>query len=267
MPLIEHSNGYTVTEFQNRFITWHRTFTRDHNPPLLASSSLVHIHEWIPAIEPSSTIMKTLKKQGKNFFKFSTKYFEAVTVLTQNFTKDWSAKTRYHLSTTKKNPNLHLRLGTFDELATIMYSSQVPKYMHRFQLALAKTHLEKHPEDIEILVATIKNIPVACFVAGYCTDAQESSYLVGCFTKDERKSRVMLALVHWWFERCLERGMVHANFGNIVGPHPFPFHSMIGFSNFKTHFNIHRVWMPGSRWRVTLSLQFLHDFLFKVNKI
>ncbi len=255
VPVIEHQNGYTVTDWQNRFVTWHRTFTRDFNVPNLPVKSFIHIHEWIPSREPPQSITDTLKKSKRKFFKFTADHFEAVAILTPDFVTSWGAKTRYHLTKTQKNPHLKLRLGTFDELSTIMECSQVPKIFHDSQLDLAKKHLKAHPQDIEILIATLDEVPVACFVAGYCTDAKEGSYLVGCFTEEERKSRAMLALVHWWFQRCLDRGMKQANFGGMVGPRPFLFDSQIGFSDFKTHFNIHRVWMPGSYWNITTSFK------------
>lgn len=242
-PIIEHSNGYTVTDFQNRFITWHRTFTNNHQIPDLESKSLIHIHEWIPP---------TYVKKVPGFFSFSMDHFEAVTVLTPEPTKLWSSQARRHLSSAKKNPNLQLRFGTIDEIADMLPTSQVPKSLHQTFLDFAKRHIAAHPEDVEVLIATLEDQPVAGFIAGYCAEAKESSYLVGCFTGDGGKVHAMVALVAWWFERCAARGMVHANFGDIVGPHPFPFDDFIGYSNFKTHFNIHRVWMPGSRWKIQL---------------
>lgn len=130
--------------------------------------------------------------------------------------------------------------------------SQVPRSLHHTFLSFTDRHVAAHPNDIEVLIATLHGAPVAGFVAGHCDAAGESSYLVGCFTGDGGKVHAMVALIHWWFERCMARGIVHANFGDIVGPHPFPFDDMIGYSNFKTHFGIHRVWMPGSHWRMTL---------------
>lgn len=244
LPVIEHENGYTVTDFQNRFITWHRTFTNDHKIPELTSKSFIHIHEWIPPTYPGKV---------PGFFSFSMNHFEAITVLTPEPTKLWSSQARRHLSSARKNSDLKLRYGTIDEIAAMLPTSQVPKSLHSTFLDFAKRHINAHPEDIEILIATLNNQPVAGFIAGYCTDAKESSYLVGCFTGDGGKVHAMAALVAWWFERCAERGIVHANFGDIVGPRPFPFDDMIGYSNFKTHFNAHRVWMPGSRWKIRLS--------------
>lgn len=131
--------------------------------------------------------------------------------------------------------------------------SQVPKSLHPVFLTLATKHQEHHPADIEVLIATLNDQPVAGFVAGYCAEARESTYLVGCFTGEGGKTHAMPALVEFWFRRCLDRNLVHANFGDIVGPKPFPLDDMIGYSNFKTHFNIHRVWMPGSRWNITFN--------------
>jgi len=252
-PLIEHPNGYTITDFANRFVTWHRTFTRDHNVPKLSSKSFLHIHEWIPPTEPSRSIIEALKNAGRRYRKFSMNHFEAIAVLGNDPTKRWSSQARRHLAATKKNPHLALRFGTIDDIATMMPHSQVPRSLHSTFLDFAKRHIAAHPQDIEVLIATIDGHVVAGFIAGYCAEARESSYLVGCFTGDGGKAHAMVALVAWWFERCAERGMAHANFGDIVGPHPFPFDDMIGYSNFKTHFNIHRVWMPGGRWCVTFN--------------
>ncbi len=253
MPLIEHPNGYTVTDFQNRFITWHRTFTRDLQAPILSASSLVHIHEWIPPTEPSQFVINSLRARGRRYRKFSMNHFEAIAIIESNPSQHWSSQARRHLAATKKNPNLKLRIGTIDEIAKIMPDSQVPRSLHDTFLDFAKRHIAAHPQDIEVLIATLNGAVVAGFIAGYCTEARESSYLVGCFTGDGGKAHAMVALVAWWFERCAKRGMMHANFGDIVGPHPFPFDDMIGYSNFKTHFNIHRVWMPGGRWCITIN--------------
>ncbi len=267
LPLIEHANGYTVTDFQNRFVTWHRTFTHNLVIPVLASSSLVHIHEWIPPTEPPASVIAELRSRGRRYRKFSMNHFEAIAVLGTNPTKRWSSQARRHLAATKKNPMLKLGFGTIADIETMLPSSQVPRSLHDTFLDFAKRHIAAHPQDIEVLIATLNGTVVAGFVAGYCAEARESSYLVGCFTGDGGKAHAMVALVAWWFERCAERGMLHANFGDIVGPRPFPFDDMIGYSNFKTHFNIHRVWMPGGRWRVTLSFQFLYHLLFKRHKI
>lgn len=251
VPLIEHPNGYTVTDFQNRIITWHRTFTRDHDVPNIPATSLIHIHEWIPPIEPSASVIDALKSAGRRYVKFSMNHFEGVAVLKPNFDKEWSEQARRHLKSAQKNTGLKLRLGTIDEIKVLMPTSQVPKSLHDTFLHFADRHIAAHPNDIEILIATLNEKPVAGFIAGHCDAAKESSYLVGCFTGDGGKAHAMVALVHWWFQRCIDRGIAHANFGDMVGPHPFPFDDMIGYSNFKTHFNIHRVWMPGSRWRIT----------------
>ncbi len=246
-PVVEHANGYTITDFQNRFITWNRTFTSDHTIPDLVSKSFIHIHEWIPPTYPGKV---------PGFFTFSMHHHEAITLLSPDPTKLWSSQARRHLASAKKNPNIKLRLGTVDEIQKMMPHSQVPKYLHATFLDFAKRHVAAHPNDVEVLIATLNDQPIAGFIAGYCAEAKESSYLVGCFTGDGGKTHAMVALVAWWFERCADRGMVHANFGDIVGPHPFPFDNMIGYSNFKTHFNIHRVWMPGSRWRIRFRLPF-----------
>lgn len=244
-PMIEHANGYTVTDFKNRFITWHRTFTKNHTVPKLPSNSFIHIHEWIPPTHPP---------KGMGFFPFSMNHFEAIALAKPDATKSWSTQARRHLSSARKNPALKLRLGTIDEVATMMPHSQVPKSLRSTFLDFAKRHIKAHAQDVEVLIATLNDQPVAGFIAGNCVEASESSYLVGCFTGDGGKIHAMVALVAWWFERCVEKGIAHANFGDIVGPHPFPFDNMIGYSNFKTHFNVHRVWMPGSRWNITFQI-------------
>ncbi|MEK9155368.1 MAG: hypothetical protein AAB839_01845 [Patescibacteria group bacterium] len=244
VPMIAHPNGYTVTDFQNRFITWHRTFTRDHQVPILTSKSFIHIHEWIPPTNPSKV---------SGYFRFSMNHFEAVAPVTKDPIKHWSTQARRHLAATKKNPALAIRTGTIDEVAAMLPASQVPISLHETFLAFTKRHLAAHSADIEIFIATLRSTPVAAFIAGYCIEAKESTYLVGCFTPDGGKSHAMTALVEKWFQQCAEKNIVHANFGDIVGPTPFPFDDAIGYSNFKTHFGIHRVWMPGSRWRISLA--------------
>lgn len=180
-------------------------------------------------------------------------HFEAIAIIEPHFSKHWSTQARRHLAATKKNEKLKLSFGTIADIEKMMPDSQVPKSLHDTFLDFAKRHIAAHPQDIEILTASLNGTIVAGFIAGYCAEASESSYLVGCFTGDGGKAHAMVALVAWWFERCAERGIAHANFGDIVGPHPFPFDDMIGYSNFKTHFNIHRVWMPGGRWCVTVN--------------
>ncbi len=251
-PLIEHANGYTVTDFENRFVTWHRTFTKDLDVPVLHATSFIHIHEWIPPTEPPSSLIDTLKSAGRRYRKFSMNHFEAIAIIEPNATSRWSSQARRHLAATKKNEKLKLSFGTIHDIAAMMPHSQVPRSLHDTFLDFAKRHMSAHPQDIEVLIAKLDDVIVAGFVAGYCPDARESTYLVGCFTGDGGKAHAMVALVAWWFERCAERKMVHANFGDIVGPHPFPFDDMIGYSNFKTHFNIHRVWMPGGRWKIRI---------------
>jgi hypothetical protein len=250
-PVIEHPNGYTVTDFHNQFLTWHRTFTQNHDVPILSAQSLIHIHEWIPPTEASQQKLHTT---SRNFFRFSMHHFEAVAVLKDDFEKTWSEHARRHLKSAQKNPHLKCRLGTLDEIRAILPTSQVPLSLHETFCALVERHLNDHPNDIDVMIATLDDHPVAGFVAGHCDSAHESSYLVGCFTGDGGKVHAMTLLVHWWFQRCMKRGLLHANFGDIVGPRPFPFDDMIGYSNFKTHFNIHRVWMPGSRWRITFPI-------------
>ncbi|MFA6018077.1 MAG: hypothetical protein WCT28_04340 [Patescibacteria group bacterium] len=252
-PVIEHKNGYTVTAVQNTFITWHRTFTKDLLVPNLSAQSFIHIHEWIPPTHPPKT---------PGFFPFSMNHLEAIAMVTPSASNDWSTQARRHLAATRKNTALKFRFGTINEIEKMLPTSQVPPSLHPVFLDLAKRHIVAHKQDVEVLIATIDENVIAGFVAGYCAEASESSYLVGCFTGDGGKTHAMVRLVAWWFERCLDRNIAHANFGDIVGPHPFPFDDMIGYSNFKTHFNIHRVWLPGCQWRVTFDFSFIKKLLF-----
>ncbi len=251
-PVMEHENGYTVTDFRNRFITWHRTFTQDYEVPELTAKSFIHVHEWIPPTHSS-----TPSSYAESFKRFGMDHHEAIAVVELGFETRWSTQAKRHLANTRKNKNLAVRFGTMDEAKKIVPKSQVPKNLHDTFLALSERHIKAHPADVEILIATLNDAPVAAFVAAHCHAGSESSYLMGCFVPEGGKAHAMVALVKFWFDRCLTLSIRHANFGDIVGPHPFPFNSFIGYSIFKTHFNIHRVWMPGSRWRIRLHFSLL----------
>ena len=96
--------------------------------------------------------------------------------MTSSFTTDTAP------TATKKNPMLKLSFGTIADIQNILPNSQVPRSLHDTFLNFAKRHIAAHPHDVEVLVATLDGQVVAGFIAGYCTEARESSYLVGCFT-------------------------------------------------------------------------------------
>lgn len=246
VPIIPHANGYTATILQNRLITWHRTFTVDDVPPEplpLPKSSFLHVHEWGPDIWPRN-------HNGWRYFSAPNCHAIALLNATTDYHKVWSSHARRHLSTFKKS-GATLRVGTPEEAAAHCRPSQVPKHLQEVFLRLMHKHLATHPNDIEVLLAEHQGKVIGGFVAANCDAIKQSSYLFGFFHPNAAKLQPMTGLIDWWFTRSLERGYVSVTFGDIVPPHSLPFDSALGYSNFKTHFGIRRVWLPGSFWKIS----------------
>ncbi|OGH67839.1 MAG: hypothetical protein A3C15_02155 [Candidatus Magasanikbacteria bacterium RIFCSPHIGHO2_02_FULL_50_9b] len=250
-PIEYFETGYTVTVLKNRLICWRRTFTTGSGAPSVATSdSLFTIHEWCPSVWPQP-------RDRRGWRRFGMQHCEAIVFLSEidreNFARSWSAQARRHLVVFKKNSTIALRLGTLADLENNIGESQVPARLHPVFLNCVRQHLVVQPETIEILVAVraATNEVLGCFVAGNCAEARQSYYLTGFFRRGTEKMQVMTGLVAWWFERTIARNFLTLNFGHSTnGSLLSRTESGVGYSIFKTHFGVRRVWWPGSFWRI-----------------
>lgn len=238
--VVAHDDGITLTVAQGKFFSWYRSFGGDVPPAI--RRSFVTLREWIP-------VRHALRPRG--YFSFGGKSTEAIAVIQPGLIHGWSQQAKRHLVLAKKQVDLAVRSGTFEEFVALLAVSQVPVSFHSIFEDLVARHLAAHAEDIEIRVAVLDGTPVAVFVAAYCVAAGESVYLAGGFTPAGAYVQAMTLLVYDWFERCQSRGIERANFGSIVDARPLPFDPSVGYSLFKTHFGIHRVHRPGSFWRLS----------------
>lgn len=243
-PIINRADGYTTTVMRNPVISWFRTFTASNTPPvdLPQSGSLVTLQEWIPT---------SMAVNPPGWKRVSSHDLAAVSVLRDDYRAAWSEQARRHLRAFEKS-GLHLALGTLADIDAIAPHSQVPKHMQTVFRNVVKRHLAVQPDTVDFLIARDQHdAPVAAFVAGNCDEILQSAYLLGGFHEDFAKHHPMVGLIDWWFRRSRERGYATVNFGDITPPNPLPFiEHGIGYSVFKTHFGIHRVWLPGSFWKL-----------------
>ncbi|KKW30831.1 MAG: hypothetical protein UY72_C0002G0006 [Candidatus Uhrbacteria bacterium GW2011_GWD2_52_7] len=246
-PIIWHNDGYTATVLRTPILTWYRTFTANNTPPaeLPRATSLLTLHEWIPTSMPT---------HFRGWKHISAPDLAAVTFLEADYAAKWSEQARRHLRTFRRS-TLRLELGTLEDVDIVNKHSQVPRGLQDVFRNVVKRHLATQPNTLDFLIAKSHDgTPCAAFVAGNCDEIQQSTYLVGCFDPAFAKDFPMVGLVDWWFQRSLERGYRSVNFGDIVPPRPLPsfLEHGIGYSLFKTHFNIHRVNLPGCFWKIML---------------
>ncbi|MEK7183065.1 MAG: hypothetical protein AAB776_00340 [Patescibacteria group bacterium] len=246
------SDGFTTIVLQSRFLSWYRSFTvappKPSSPHTVISPSFITIHEWLPRYEP---------KPQAGWFIFGSNYTSAYAQLHENYLDDWRSHAQRHLKIFKKS-GCTLRLGTKADVATLYTTSQVPKSL---QVALLKTldkHLAVHPDTIDILVAEKNGRAIACHVAGNCDEAGLSEYIIGAFHPDYKKENPMVGLVDWWYKRSLERGYKTLTFGHMEPPASKLPSTGNGYSFFKTHFGVERIWFPKNRWK----FYFNHKVLF-----
>lgn len=235
--------GYTSTVAKNRILTWHRTFTHGAcEPPQEYADAIFHIHEWVPAVMPAA---------HHGWLHASIPHYDGIVFFTETpHTRSWSVHARRHLSLFKKSDGIVLENGTRDDFTKNIQYSQVPSFFHPVFIDLLNRHLAAHPETIDILVARCADGAVAaCFVAGNCAEVGQSYYITGFFNPQYARTHAMIGLVDWWMTRSRERGLAAVNFGDMCGPRPLPIDSAIGYSNFKTHFGVHRVWFPRGFWK------------------
>lgn len=232
----------------NRLFTWRRTFTRDaHAPELAPTKSFITLDEWAPTIWP---------RAHAGWRRFGIQHREAIVFLQEvdpkNPARSWSSHARRHLNIFKKISGTTLRLGTVEEYEKNIINSQVPPRLQTVFINEVRQHIQVHPETIEILIAENFDGILACFVVGNIEEAKQSYYIAGFFKHGTEKLHAKVGLIEWWFARSIDREYLTLNFGHIVGPHS-RFESGAGYSNFKTHFGVRRVWWPGSFWKLRLS--------------
>ena len=250
-----HPNGFTTTVFRNPLFTWKRSFSTDNNPlpssqaSQSSQASLFYIDEWVPGFG------NDIAKFGFSSFGPSRKHALAEINPAGPVEQPWSSSARRHLKTFQKQTDVTLRLGTYAELEQPYKRSSVPANMRASLWRLTARHLRDHPETIDVLVAESKKAGIiAAFVAGNCVEAASSYYLLGFYLPAARESQAMTGLIHTWFERTRNKGLKICNFGDICGPAPLPWQADRGYSVFKTHFGIRRVYYPGSHWKISMPL-------------
>jgi hypothetical protein len=235
-------DGRTQILLQNALVTWYRSFSA-HQPQLPPSRSLVVISEWLPEHQP---------RQARPWRAFGPANTCAYAQVHPNYRNDWRQHARRHLKTFHK-AGYQLRLGSRTEVESLLAVSQVPKGLHSMLLAMLDRHLAAHPDSIDMLIAEKHGRALACLVAGNCAEIHMSEYLIGAFHPEAHKDSPMVGLVDWWYQRSLAQGLTAVSFGHMEPPHSFPFFSGRGYSLFKTHFGIKRLWFPRPYWRIFIN--------------
>lgn len=250
LPIDYFETGYTITVVANPWITWRRTFTTNGVAPTrTASHSRITVNEWCPSVWPSATA---------NWHRLGIRHREAIVFLDEvdctNFARSWSSQARRHLVAFKKISGVALRIGTLEDIEKNIVHSQVPDRLHEVFLNSVRKHLAVQPETIDILIAeSVDDGVLGCFVAGNMEEIQQSYYITGFFKRGTEKKHAMVGLIEWWFRRTIERDYTTLNFGHITGPRPIPgLEPGAGYSIFKTHFGVRRVWWPGSFWKIRI---------------
>lgn len=240
--LLWQPDGYTTVVFQSRLFSWYRSFTI--TPPYLSSTqSLITVSEWLPRYQP---------RQRRGWMTFGRHYTSAYARLHERYLDDWHKHAKRHLKVFLKS-GCTLRLGTRADVVALYQTSQVPKHLQRALLASLDSHLAAHPETIDILVADKEGRPIACHVAGNCDEARMSEYIIGAFHPDFKRHNPMVGLVDWWYRRSLERGYTMLTFGHMEpAPSRLPASGQ-GYSFFKTHFGVMRLWFPNNHWQITIN--------------
>lgn len=243
-------NGYIDTICRSRILRWERVFTRDacppHFPPNL-SHALVEIMEWVPGVWPTHPQAHGWKRMGQ------TKYHGVTNIADHSFIAQWSTHAKRHLRVFTASGAV-IETGSFEDIERGAFQSQVPPAMTRALLMIVKHRLMRNPEDINIIVAKKDGEIIAGFVSGYDKHLKESMYILGYFLPQHAKLQAMTGLVAAWMQRTRDIGGLRCNFGGMCGAYPSLWDPWLGLSQFKTHFNIQRFWLPPSFWKIRLSL-------------
>lgn len=235
-------DGYTVTVFDTRLLNWQRTFSI--TPPPTHPRAIVTISEWLPRYEPTA---------NRDWISFGKNYTAAYANLHTDYVNDWHSHAKRHLKQFQKS-GCTLRLGTREDVQTLYTTSQVPKSLQTALLQSLDKHLRVHPDTISILVAEKDQQAIACLVSGDCAEAYLSEYIIGAFHPKYKKDNAMVGLVDWWYRRSLAKHFTTVTFGHIEPPQTswLPM-SGNGYSFFKTHFGIRRLWFPKNRWQISIN--------------
>ncbi|HRH31718.1 MAG TPA: hypothetical protein PLK06_00115 [bacterium] len=235
-------DGQTITVFENRFISWHRSFTAT-TPQPATNPGYIAIHEWIPKYQLKNT---------SGWFRFGREYTVAYATLHPNYRNDWRQQAKRHFKAFLRS-GCTLRNGSKADVELLYKTSQVPKSLQEAMLKVLDRQLLAHPETIDILVAEKNQIPVACLVSGNCDEAKMSEYIIGAFHPNYKKDNPMVGLVDWWYQRSITRGYATLTFGHMEPKTTKGPLSGNGYSFFKTHFNVTRMWFPKNHWRIRLN--------------
>lgn len=231
-------DGYTVTVFQSFLFSWYRSFSR-YAPPRPPSRSLITLHEWLPKYH----------YRAKGWLCLGRPYTCAYAKLHPDYRRDWRQHARRHLRVFQRS-GCTLRLGSTAEVENLYQTSQVPKAMQSALLRILYQHLKTHPETIDILIAEKNGQAIACLVAGNCQEANLSEYIIGAFHPHYKEHQAMVGLMDWWYQRSLSSGFSTLTFGHMETQTSYAPMAGNGYSVFKTHFGVTRMWMPKNHWRL-----------------
>ncbi len=255
--VIRLPDGYTTTVFSSPLFSWLRSFSL--TPPALTHQhSLITVSEWLPRYQPTAP--------GR-WRAFGRHYTCAYARLHEDYLTDWSSQAKRHLKKFHRS-GVQLRLGTRAEVVALYATSQVPKTMQAALLKILDQHLNAHPDTIDILVAEKNHHPVACFVAGNCDEGKISEYILGAFHPNYKQDHPMVGLIDWWYQKSLSRGYQLLTFGHMDQANtwwvPMP---STGYSLFKTHFGVQRVWFPKNHWRIIFNHRWRFSKLYNWIKL
>lgn len=237
-----HNDGQTITVLRNRIISWHRSFTTNQ-PPTPPSRSLITVQEWLPKYQPAKT---------PGWVRFGQAYTCAYAKLHPDYSKDWRSHAKRYLKIFQRS-GCTLRLGTKADVIQLYSNSQVPKSLQTTFLKVLDKHLGVHPDTIDILVVEKHGTPIACYVTGNCDEAKMSEYIIGAFHPAYAKDHAMIGLVDWWYRRSLEKDYTTLTFGHMEPPSRLGLASGNGYSFFKMHFGVTRIWLPKNHWQIKIN--------------
>lgn len=251
-PVASFQNGHSIALVANRLITWHRSFTRDcAAPPAFDPPSFLYIHEWVPDAQPA-------RHARSRWYSFGFSQKQGVAFLptdAREITRGWSAQARRHLKIFRHSGTTQ-RLGTIGDYVETSAQSHLSEDIVQHTIDQATTVREIHPKDLDVLVSEDEHgVVLGVFIVAHCDEVRQSYYIGGCYTAAGAAVHAITGLVWWWFERSVARGFLSVNFGDMCGPRVLALDPTVGYSNFKTHFGVHRVWRPQTLWKIRVRLR------------